>query len=144
MAILKDPAPLPYADLVFLESTYGDLDHRSLKDTLLEGEAVIRQAVREKGKILIPSFAVGRTQQLLYYLAAAFHKGDVTLHLLGGLSAHAGQSDLLRWFNSVAPCRPRLVLSHGEEKGRKPLADIISNRYGISATLPEYGEVIEI
>ena len=271
MAILKDPAPLPFADLVFLESTYGDRDHRSLRDTLLEGEAVIRQAVTDKGKILIPSFAVGRTQQLLYYLAAAFHRGDVPhfpvwldspmaveatniymkhpelfdeeamelvktgelktdlshvnisstqeesialnslegpcmiiagsgmcnagrilhhlrhnlwmpetsviiagyqaegtlgrqlvdgaesvkifgetiavkaqIHLLGGLSAHAGQSDLLRWFNSVAPCKPRLVLSHGEDKGRKPLAEIILNRYGIAATLPEYGDVVEI
>ncbi len=76
MAILKDSAPLPYADLVFLESTYGDRDHRSLKDTLLEGETIIRQAVKDKGKILIPSFAVGRTQQLLYYMAAAFHRGD--------------------------------------------------------------------
>ena len=66
------------------------------------------------------------------------------VHLLGGLSAHAGQSDLLRWFDVVAGSKPRIVLSHGEDKGRKPLADIISSRYGISATLPEYGDVIEI
>jgi metallo-beta-lactamase family protein len=271
MAILKDPAPLPYADLVFLESTYGDRDHRSLKDTLLEGETIIRQAVQEKGKILIPSFAVGRTQQLLYYLAAAFHRGDVPkfpvfldspmaneatniymkhpelydeealelaksgelkadlshvnistspeesiaindvegpcmiiagsgmcnagrilhhlrhnlwmpetsviivgyqaegtlgrqlvdgaktvrifgetiavkaqIHLLGGLSAHAGQSDLLRWFDVVAGSKPKVVLSHGEEKGRLPLAEIISKTYGLTPVLPEYGEVIEI
>ena len=37
---------------------------------------------------------------------------------LGGLSAHAGQSDLVKWFGSVAASKPRLVLSHGEDRGR--------------------------
>jgi metallo-beta-lactamase family protein len=66
------------------------------------------------------------------------------VHLLGGLSAHAGQSELLRWFDVVAGSKPRIVLSHGEDKGRKPLADLISIRYGLSPVLPEYGEVIEL
>jgi metallo-beta-lactamase family protein len=63
---------------------------------------------------------------------------------LGGLSAHAGQSDLLRWFDSVAPSRPKLVLSHGEEKGRRPLSEIIKAKYDITPLLPEYGETITI
>jgi len=74
MAILKDPVPFSFADLVFLESTYGDRDHKSLKDTLAEGDEIIKYAIANKGKILIPSFAIGRTQQLLYYMAASFHK----------------------------------------------------------------------
>ncbi|MDP4281629.1 MAG: MBL fold metallo-hydrolase [Bacteroidota bacterium] len=271
MAILKDPEPFKKADLVFMESTYGDRDHRSLKDTLLEGEEIIREAIGNRGKILIPSFAVGRTQQLLYYLAAARHRGEnfnfpvyldspmaieatqiymkhqelydeeamelfrsgdlmnnlnhvqlcitpeqskalndvegpcmilagagmcnagrilhhlrhnlwkpetsviivgyqangtlgrqlidgvknvtifgekiavkAKIHSLGGLSAHAGQSDLIRWFNSVSPSRPKLVLSHGEDKAREPLAKIIKNNYGIQAFLPNYGNSVEI
>jgi metallo-beta-lactamase family protein len=66
------------------------------------------------------------------------------VHLLGGLSAHAGQSDLLRWFDVVSGSKPRIVLSHGEDKGRKPLAEIIAARYGLSPVLPEYGDVIEM
>jgi metallo-beta-lactamase family protein len=66
------------------------------------------------------------------------------VHLLGGLSAHAGQSELLRWFDVIAGSKPKIVLSHGEDKGRKPLADLISKRYGLSPVLPEYGDVIEL
>jgi metallo-beta-lactamase family protein len=270
MAILKDPAILNKADLVFMESTYGDRNHRSLRETLMEGESIILKAIERKGKILVPSFAVGRTQQLLYYLSAIHSKSPVHfpvyldgpmgnaatniylkhpelydeealeliasghlktdlshlkfcvtpdeskalndldgpcmiiagagmcnagrimhhlkhnlwnpetsviivgfqaegtlgrklvegaksvfihgekivvragIHLLGGLSAHAGQDDLLHWFNSLAGSKPRLVLSHGEDKARQPLAEIIHQRYGIRAELPEYGEVIKL
>jgi metallo-beta-lactamase family protein len=271
MAILNDPDPYLKADLVFMESTYGDHDHRSLKDTLIEGEQIIREALKNKGKILVPSFAVGRTQQLLYYLAASTHKGDIpdfpvyidspmaieatkiymkheelydpearqladsgelktdlthvtycstadesralnfvegscmimagagmcnagrilhhfrhnlwkpetsvvivgyqgegtlgrrlvegakevtifgekiavkaSIHSLGGLSAHAGQTDLLHWFSAIAPSRPKLVLSHGEDKGRIPLAALIREKFGIDAILPEFGQTIVI
>jgi metallo-beta-lactamase family protein len=271
MAILKDPVRFSRADLVFMESTYGDRDHKTLKDTLAEGEEIIRFAIANKGKILIPSFAIGRTQQLLYYMATSFHKeilpsfnvyidspmaieatkiylkhqelydeeamelinsghlkadfshvkysvtpeesmalntvdgpvliiagsgmcnagrilhhlrhnlwrpetsvvivgyqGDGTLgrrlvegaktvsifgekiavraqiHKLGGLSAHAGQTDLLRWFDKVAGSHPKVVLSHGEDRGRKPLAELIQKKYNINPILPEYGDTIEI
>jgi metallo-beta-lactamase family protein len=63
---------------------------------------------------------------------------------MGGLSAHAGQSDLLRWFDAVAASKPKLVLTHGEDKGRLPLAGIIHEKYGITPVLPAYGEVISI
>ena len=66
------------------------------------------------------------------------------IHMLGGLSAHAGQTDLLRWFDKVAISRPKVVLSHGEDRGRKPLAEIIEHNYGIKPILPEYGDSIEI
>jgi metallo-beta-lactamase family protein len=63
---------------------------------------------------------------------------------LGGLSAHAGQSDLLRWFSNVAPSKPKLVLSHGEDRGRLPLAGLIRKRYGIDPILPGYGHTIDL
>jgi metallo-beta-lactamase family protein len=44
----------------------------------------------------------------------------------------------------VSGSKPRIVLSHGEDKGRKPLAEIIAARYGLSPVLPEYGDVIEM
>jgi metallo-beta-lactamase family protein len=271
MAIIKDPDPFHTADLVFMESTYGDHNHKSIGETLTEARDIIARAVERRGKILVPSFAIGRAQQLLYYMARAVHRGklpeipvyldspmgieatkiyaahpelfdeeaeelfrlgvvkgdfsrlnisltaddsralndvpgpcmilagagmcnagrilhhlrnnlqfpettvmiigyqgagtlgrrlvekqkrvrifgkDVTVNAdivtLGGLSAHAGQSDLLKWFEAVAPSKPKLVLSHGEEKGRKPLSEIISAKYGITPLLPEYGDTVTI
>jgi metallo-beta-lactamase family protein len=271
MAILRDPDPFHAADLVFMESTYGDHNHRSLEETLLEGKEIVQKAIEQKGIILVPSFAIGRSQQLLYYMARAVHRGnlaeipvyldspmaieaskiylnhnelyddemigmfssgaikgdfskmnlsltaedskaltgltgpcmiiagagmcnagriihhlrnnlskhettvmmvgyqghgslgrrlldgaktvrifgeeiEVNAHIasMGGLSAHAGQSDLVNWFGQVAESKPKLVLSHGEDRGRKPLAEIIRKNYGITPILPEYGDVITI
>lgn len=271
MAIIKDPHPFTSADLVFMESTYGDHDHRSLNDTLLEGKSIIEKAISEKGKILVPSFAVGRTQQLLYYISRAVHRGNLPqipvyldspmaieatkiylkhkelyddeasqlfqqgvikgdfsgmhvcktaeesmalneisgpcmiiagagmcnagriLHHLrhnlwkpqttvmivgyqgegslgrkllngdkrvkiygedivvkaniasmGGLSAHADQSGLTKWFGALAKSKLQLVLTHGEDRGRKPLAKLIKKRYGIEAILPEYSQTIKL
>ncbi len=64
--ILRDPATLSEADLVIMESTYGDRTHRSWEDTWAELYQVFSQAARARGNILIPAFAVGRTQELLY------------------------------------------------------------------------------
>jgi metallo-beta-lactamase family protein len=271
MAIVRDAEPFPAADLVFMESTYGDRDHKPLAETLAEMDSIIRTALQTKGKILVPSFAIGRTQDMLYYLEQAFARGvlqpfpiyidspmaiDATkiymshpelfdeemkefvktgslmkyggfihptataeeskklnevpgpcmiiagsgmcnagriqhhlrhnlwrpetsvlivgyqaegtlgrrlvdgatwvsiwgerivvkaqIHKLGGFSAHAGQTDLLRWFNAIAPSRPKLVLTHGEDRSRIPLAKILTERYGIKPVMPEYGDVIEV
>ncbi len=76
--ILRDAACLAAkADLVFLESTYGDRDHRSLADTVREFRALVVQAVGRGGKILVPTFAVGRAQQMLYHLSEMFEEGLV-------------------------------------------------------------------
>jgi metallo-beta-lactamase family protein len=76
-AVLKDAEPFRKADLVFLESTYGDREHKPLDATLEEAKAIITEAVARKGKILVPAFAVGRVQQLLYYLGLLFRSGEV-------------------------------------------------------------------
>ena len=64
--ILKDPTVVESADLVVMESTYGDRNHRSWKETWDEMGEIISSAKHGKGNILIPAFAVGRTQELLY------------------------------------------------------------------------------
>lgn len=271
LPVLKDAQCLHQADVVFMESTYGDRDHRSLAETLKEAEDIIIKSVERKGKILVPAFAVGRTQQIMYHVAAMFrdklverfpiyidspmaieatriysrhpdlfdeeaialrqsgqlavdlkdiktsqtaddskalnnmegtmmiiagsgmchagrilhhlrnhlndpnttviivgyqaygtlgrrlvegeetvkifgewHEVKASIHSLGGFSAHAGQTDLLKWFECVAPAKPRVVLTHGEPKGRDPLAKIIEERYGLKPELPEFGDVIEL
>jgi metallo-beta-lactamase family protein len=72
--LLNDPAPFEKADAVIMESTYGDRNHRSLHETAIEGRQIIARAIENKAKILVPVFAVGRTQLLLYLLAGAFHR----------------------------------------------------------------------
>lgn len=267
----RDPVPFKQADVVFMESTYGDRDHRSLKETAVEAREVIKKAVAARGKILVPTFAVGRTQLLMYLLAGAFERGTLTpipifidspmaikatklygkhvelfddeatamlksgelrenlqtvkfcptakdsqalnnvsgpclimagagmctggrilhhfrhnlsrpdttvlivgyqghgslgrllvdgsksvkifgetipvraaVHTFGGLSGHAGQTDLLKWIGSMAPSRPRVFLTHGEERGRKPLGKLIKERFQLKVDFPGLGETIEI
>jgi len=66
--ILRNPEVVSEADLVLLESTYGDREHRSWDATLAELGEIFRAARRGQGNILIPAFAVGRSQELLYFL----------------------------------------------------------------------------
>lgn len=70
--ILKDFEPFHKADMVFLESTYGDRDHKPFNDTVKEFIEIVKGVVARKGKILVPTFAVGRAQLLLTLLAGAF------------------------------------------------------------------------
>ncbi|MEZ4583635.1 MAG: MBL fold metallo-hydrolase [Caldilineaceae bacterium] len=74
---LRDAETAPFADLIFLESTYGDRDHRSLSATLDEGEAIVREAAARRSKILVPAFTIGRSQQILYHMAGLFRQGLV-------------------------------------------------------------------
>lgn len=64
--VLRDPTRIARADLVVLESTYGDRLHRSHDQTLREMHDILDDARGSRGHVLIPSFAVGRTQDLLY------------------------------------------------------------------------------
>jgi metallo-beta-lactamase family protein len=269
--ILRDYEPFKQADLVFLESTYGDHDHRPFTDTVDEMVAIVKDAVKGGGRILVPTFAVGRAQlitgllgwmfrtkkvrpfplfldspmaieatkiygrhrelfddgmkrfiaekplredlkslklcastddskrinsqtgpflvmagagmcnagRILHHLKANLWKpgthvlivgyqGDGSLgrrlvdgetlvnihgeriavkarvHTLGGFSAHAGQTDLLTWFGAIAPSKPRVVLTHGEDGPRKALAARISQKFRLKSTLPRMNDVIEI
>lgn len=71
--IIRDPSYVEFADLLILESTYGDRNHRSWDSTWNELAAVIQTARHHKGNILIPAFAVGRTQEILYLFNRHYH-----------------------------------------------------------------------
>lgn len=269
--MLRDPEGFSSADVVVMESTYGDREHKSLAATAGEFEAIVREAVARSSKILVPTFAVGRAQLILYLLALMFRnrvvqpfpiyidspmaieatricerhvdlydedfqalqrekplredlatvkaiatgdesrrlnqvsgpclilagsgmctagrilhhlkqnlwregtsvifvgfQGQGTLgrqliegaryvklfgetvavrariHTLGGFSAHAGQSELLEWFSQVAPSRPRLILTHGEERARTALAACIRERFGLASEAPGAGDVLTL
>ena len=65
------------------------------------------------------------------------------IHTLNGFSAHAGQTDLLKWISAEVPFRPRILLTHGEDKARRALSAAISQKFGIPE-LPKLGEVVEL
>lgn len=73
--ILRDPTVLERADLVVMESTYGDREHRSTEETLAEFADILESARTPRGKVLIPAFAVGRSQEILYRLAEFRRQG---------------------------------------------------------------------
>ena len=64
--ILKDPARNTEADLVLMESTYGDRRHRDREATIREMGEILKDADHRRGNVLIPAFAVGRTQEILW------------------------------------------------------------------------------
>lgn len=70
--ILNDPVLQDDADIVLMESTYGGRNHRNRLDTIEELGEIIDVAAREGGAILIPAFAVGRSQEILYHLGKNF------------------------------------------------------------------------
>lgn len=269
--ILREFEPFHHADLVFLESTYGDHDHRPFDETVDEFVRIVKETVEQHGRILVPTFAVGRAQLLTGLLAWMFRKRHVRpfpifldspmaieatniytrhrelfddamtkfiaekplradlktmtlcvnaedsmkindvpgpclvmagagmcnagrilhhleqnlwkpethvlivgyqsheslgrrlvegdqlvrihgekiavrarVHTLGGFSAHAGQTDLLKWFSALAPCRPRVILTHGEDEPRQALAKKIQQQFRLPSSQPAMGEVIEL
>ncbi|MEQ1851395.1 MAG: MBL fold metallo-hydrolase [Chthoniobacteraceae bacterium] len=265
--ILKDAVGFQKADVVVMESTYGDRDHKPLKETVEEFESIVKATVERRGKLLVPVFAIGRTQLLLYFLALMFRNKTVpkfpvfldspmaieatkiywdnvnlfddefhalrrerplmedldtlkatpkaedskalnnqagpclimagsgmsnggrilhhlrhnlanentsilivgfqtegslgrllvdgakevtmfgeripvraAIHTLGGFSAHAGQTELLQWLAQTAKSRPRVFLTHGEARGREPLAKLIQERLSLPVDLPTIGQ----
>lgn len=75
--ILRDPDTLAHADLVLLESTYGDRAHRSWEATWEEMRQVVAAVSESKGNVLIPAFAVGRTQELLYLFGKYYREWNL-------------------------------------------------------------------
>ena len=66
--IVKDPTYISDADYILIESTYGNRQHKGMKETINEFAGAIAETLRKGGNVIIPSFAVGRTQDILYIL----------------------------------------------------------------------------
>lgn len=129
--ILNDPEPAPDADVVLMESTYGDRLHTA--DSAAQLAQVVNQTAERRGALLIPAFAVGRTQELLYMLRQLEDEGripelDVFLDSPMALDvtelyvAHQEEHDLdmsrlvAAGRSPIAPARLHLVRSVEESK----------------------------
>ena len=78
--IIKDPAYISEADYVFMESTYGDRLHGPRPDYVNELAKILQRTFDRGGNVVVPSFAVGRTQEMLYFLREIKEKGLVKGH----------------------------------------------------------------
>jgi metallo-beta-lactamase family protein len=269
--ILRDPITPTPADVVLLESTYGDHDHRPLEQTLDELLTILRDAQATGSKVIVPAFAVGRAQDLIFHIGEFLRGGQLKsmnvyldspmaksvtalyshytdiyderakqllgqhmqplnfpglsyiesvdeskrlndakgpmviiaangmctggrilhhlshhlpepnahvlivgyqgqgtlgrrlvdgakevsifgrhlpvrakIHTLGGFSAHAGQTGLVNWAAPFQQRRPRLFLTHGEDKPRTALHDRLKQQLGLDSEMPYYGNEVEL
>lgn len=79
LPILRDPSTIDYADLLILESTYGGRVHEAMEDTAKTFKDIIHHIIKTKGVLIIPAFAVGRTQQVVYLLQKLHSAGEIPL-----------------------------------------------------------------
>jgi len=77
LPILRDPVLPEDVDYLIMECTYGDRSHDPPDRAYKELQAVVTRTVERQGKVIIPAFAVGRTQTLVYYLHQMIEKGDI-------------------------------------------------------------------
>ncbi|HKL22299.1 MAG TPA: MBL fold metallo-hydrolase, partial [Tichowtungia sp.] len=79
LPIIRDPVDIGAADYVLIESTYGDRDHKAVASIPDELARVINDTVERGGNIIIPSFAIERTQELLYHLSNLLNENRIPL-----------------------------------------------------------------
>lgn len=79
--LLNPPAPPSDADIVVIESTYGDRDHRSLEASVTEFLDAVNEADSRGGNVLIPTFALERAQELLFYLREGRRDGRLPANM---------------------------------------------------------------
>jgi len=76
--ILKDPVPMPECDYLICESTYGDRDHiQAPKETEKLIQIIFDTCIKKRGKVIIPAFSLGRTQEILYIMDQLWNTGQL-------------------------------------------------------------------
>ncbi|MCM5569445.1 MBL fold metallo-hydrolase [Burkholderiaceae bacterium FT117] len=79
--LLRDPVPPPHADLMVLETTYGDRLHKPIGPSVAELHEVVETTIARGGNVVIPTFALERAQELLYYLREGVESGRLPRRL---------------------------------------------------------------
>ncbi len=91
--LLPAPKPPHCADILVIESTYGDRQHENRRTRRQRLERVIEQALEDNGTVLIPAFSIGRTQELLYELEEIIHSAQAKSPLSSGKRARVRVGD---------------------------------------------------
>jgi metallo-beta-lactamase family protein len=77
LPLLRDPVLPTHADYMIMESTYGDKSHNDPMLAFDEFQKVVKRTIERGGKVIVPAFAVGRTQEIVYHLNQMMYEGDV-------------------------------------------------------------------
>ncbi len=112
-AIIRDPSVLPDVDMLLIESTYGDREHLPRAEAETHLSAVVTETTKRGGKVLIPAFALGRTQEIVYVLHKQREAGlnrDVPIFVDSPMA-----TDATEIFRIHAECFDEEFLSHLEE-----------------------------
>lgn len=117
--ILRDPECIDRADVVLMESTYGERRHRDRSETMKEIGEIISSAAAGKGNILIPAFAIGRSQEILYLLGKHFDEWGLDRFQIFLDSPMAIEASKVYWNNEQLYDQEALRLS--AENGGMPL-----------------------
>jgi len=75
--IIQDPTWIEEGDIIWLESTYGNRLHKSREETVQELLKIVQEAIANQAKVIIPAFAVERTQDVIYTLSQLMRKGSI-------------------------------------------------------------------
>jgi len=75
--LMNAPAALERAEVLLVESTYGDREHRGEQDTVNQLRDILSETWDQGGCVMIPAFAVGRTQDLLFHLGCLYNDGEL-------------------------------------------------------------------
>ena len=75
--VMPSPDIIEEADVLFIESTYGDRNHKGVKESDKELQEVILETFKKEGNVLIPSFAIERTQEILCLLKQMYDRGEL-------------------------------------------------------------------
>lgn len=115
--LMKDPATPSEADFLFMESTYGDRNHKGEEDSLNEMAEAIQYSYSRGEKVIIPAFAVERTQEMLYSLYLLSRDGrlpkDMPVFLDSPLAIKA--TEIFRRYRSYLDGETQSLLKNGED-----------------------------
>lgn len=109
--LLPDPAPIGEADYIVVESRYGDREH-SVEPISAQLERVVTEAVARGGAIIVPAFAMGRTQELMFHLAALEKAGRIPslpTYVDSPMAIHGTESSCAHPRNSKATLREMIM-----------------------------------
>jgi metallo-beta-lactamase family protein len=114
-ALLRDPEIVEEADVLLLESTYGNREHLSMQETLEEFQSILTSAAETGGNILIPSFAVGRTQEIIFHLGELYQKGKLKKQLVFLDSPMAiAATEVYHRYQNIFNTEDKIALKHAD------------------------------
>jgi metallo-beta-lactamase family protein len=114
--ILRDPTPLPVADHLVIEGTYGGKRHPTEAELWTSLEAVVQDALKRGGRIVIPAFAVGRTQEVVYALDRLFEAKRIPeLPIFVDSPLAADVQSIIRRHREVFDAETSAALARGED-----------------------------